>query len=106
MSPAGFEQLKRGMRNTWMAGDFGQLARLTARYAEEFVERLPIRNGMQVLDIACGTGNLAMFRRDFEAIGPFAGIDVAEDMEWGQRARAAGFRPSCFRVRRPRASRD
>jgi hypothetical protein len=39
-----------------------------------------------------GTGNLAMFRRDFEAIGPFAGIDVAEDMEWGQRARAAGFR--------------
>jgi GT2 family glycosyltransferase len=39
-----------------------------------------------------GTGNLAMIRRDFEAIGPFAGIDVAEDMEWGQRARAAGFR--------------
>ncbi len=39
-----------------------------------------------------GTGNLAMFRRDFDAIGPFGGIDVAEDMEWGQRARAAGFR--------------
>jgi glycosyltransferase involved in cell wall biosynthesis len=39
-----------------------------------------------------GTGNLAMFRRDFEAAGPFAGIDVAEDMEWGQRARAAGLR--------------
>jgi glycosyltransferase involved in cell wall biosynthesis len=39
-----------------------------------------------------GTGNLAMSRSDFEAIGPFAGIDVAEDMEWGQRACAAGFR--------------
>ena len=39
-----------------------------------------------------GTGNLAMFRRDFDAIGPFGGIDVAEDMEWGQRACAAGFR--------------
>jgi GT2 family glycosyltransferase len=39
-----------------------------------------------------GTGNLAMFRSDFETIGPFAGIDVAEDMEWGQRARSAGFR--------------
>jgi glycosyltransferase involved in cell wall biosynthesis len=39
-----------------------------------------------------GTGNLAMFRRDFDAAGPFAGIDVAEDMEWGQRARAAGLR--------------
>jgi glycosyltransferase involved in cell wall biosynthesis len=39
-----------------------------------------------------GTGNLAMYRRDFEAIGPFAGIDVAEDMEWGKRARRAGRR--------------
>lgn len=39
-----------------------------------------------------GTGNLAMFRRDFEATGPFNGIEVAEDMEWGARARAAGRR--------------
>lgn len=39
-----------------------------------------------------GTGNLGMFRRDFDAIGPFGGIDVAEDVEWGHRARAAGFR--------------
>jgi glycosyltransferase involved in cell wall biosynthesis len=39
-----------------------------------------------------GTGNLVMFREDFETIGPFAGIDVAEDMEWGQRACSAGFR--------------
>src|SRR6202171_6166504 len=39
-----------------------------------------------------GTGNLVMFREHFETIGPFAGIDVAEDMEWGQRACSAGFR--------------
>jgi glycosyltransferase involved in cell wall biosynthesis len=39
-----------------------------------------------------GTGNLVMFRADFEKIGPFAGIDIAEDMEWGQRACSAGFR--------------
>jgi glycosyltransferase involved in cell wall biosynthesis len=39
-----------------------------------------------------GTGNLAMFRRDFDAVGPFGGIDIAEDMEWGRRARAAGRR--------------
>jgi glycosyltransferase involved in cell wall biosynthesis len=38
-----------------------------------------------------GTGNLAMFRSDFESVGPFAGIDIAEDMEWGQRACSAGF---------------
>jgi GT2 family glycosyltransferase len=29
-------------------------------------------------------------RADFEKIGPFAGIQFAEDIEWGQRARAAG----------------
>ena len=39
-----------------------------------------------------GTGNLAMFRRDFDAVGPFNGIEVAEDMEWGRRARATGRR--------------
>lgn len=39
-----------------------------------------------------GTGNLAVFRRDFEKIGPFAGIEVAEDVQWGRCAQAAGFR--------------
>lgn len=38
-----------------------------------------------------GTGNLAMFRRDFEEIGPFGGIEVAEDLQWGRCAQAAGF---------------
>jgi GT2 family glycosyltransferase len=32
-------------------------------------------------------------RRDvFAAVGPFAGIDAAEDMDWGRRARALGYR--------------
>ena len=39
----------------------------------------------------CGTGNLVVRRTDFEKIGPFAGIQFAEDIEWGQRARAAGY---------------
>jgi glycosyltransferase involved in cell wall biosynthesis len=38
-----------------------------------------------------GTGNLIVRRGDFNTIGPFAGISVAEDFEWGQRAHAAGF---------------
>jgi glycosyltransferase involved in cell wall biosynthesis len=38
-----------------------------------------------------GTGNLVMRKADFDNIGPFRGIDVAEDIEWGQRARAAGY---------------
>jgi glycosyltransferase involved in cell wall biosynthesis len=38
-----------------------------------------------------GTGNLALRRLDFGKVGPFAGIHVAEDAEWGKRAKAAGF---------------
>ncbi len=36
-----------------------------------------------------GTGNLAMRREAFFKIGPFAGIDFAEDREWGKRAEQA-----------------
>jgi len=59
-APAGIEQLKQRMRGTWMAGDFGQIARYTAQAAEEFVERLNLQPGMRILDVACGTGNLAI----------------------------------------------
>jgi GT2 family glycosyltransferase len=38
-----------------------------------------------------GTGNLAMGREVHAAVGPFAGIDVAEDMDWGARATTAGY---------------
>lgn len=37
-----------------------------------------------------GTGNLAMTRRIFDAVGPFGGIGIAEDRDWGQRARRLG----------------
>ena len=39
-----------------------------------------------------GTGNLAMRRQAFEAVGPFAGIELAEDRDWGRRANARGLR--------------
>jgi glycosyltransferase involved in cell wall biosynthesis len=38
-----------------------------------------------------GTGNLVVRRCDFDSVGPFGGIEVAEDIDWGQRARAAGY---------------
>lgn len=39
----------------------------------------------------CPTGNLAAPRSAFTAAGMFGGIQFAEDMEWGERARRAGF---------------
>lgn len=39
-----------------------------------------------------GTGNLAVRRRTLDEVGPFAGIELAEDRDWGRRARAKGHR--------------
>lgn len=39
-----------------------------------------------------GTGNLAVRRAILADVGPFAGIGVAEDMDWGRRATARGYR--------------
>ncbi|MGP2493867.1 glycosyltransferase [Mesorhizobium sp. PUT5] len=39
-----------------------------------------------------GTGNLAVRARTFAAVGPFGGLEVAEDRDWGQRALALSFR--------------
>lgn len=39
-----------------------------------------------------GTGNLAVRREVLEAVGPFAGIGVAEDVDWGRRATGMGRR--------------
>jgi glycosyltransferase involved in cell wall biosynthesis len=35
--------------------------------------------------------NVIVRRVDFDKIGPFRGIEFPEDLDWGQRARAAGF---------------
>ena len=37
------------------------------------------------------TANLATRRRVFDAVGPFTGIQVAEDTDWGQRAARLGY---------------
>jgi glycosyltransferase involved in cell wall biosynthesis len=37
-----------------------------------------------------GTGNLVIRRAVFDSVGPFGGLDMAEDRDWGQRASARG----------------
>jgi GT2 family glycosyltransferase len=39
-----------------------------------------------------GTGNLAMRREAYDAVGPFGGIEIAEDRDWGRRATQRGYR--------------
>ena len=40
------------------------------------------------------SANLATRRAVFDAVGPFAGIEIAEDTDWGQRATRMGLAPS------------
>lgn len=49
------------------------------------MDRYIARNGFT------GTGNLVIRRSVFDAVGPFAGIGVAEDRDWGRRATALGL---------------
>jgi len=85
--PDQLERLKQGMRASWVAGDFGQVAKYTAAEAAEFIDRLPIHAGMDVLDVACGTGNLAIPAA--RAGARVSGVDIAANLIEQARARAA-----------------
>ncbi len=72
------EALKKKLRATWIAGDFGQIARATASGAEDFIKRLNLQPGKKVLDVACGTGNLALPAARMGAV--VTGADIAPNL--------------------------
>lgn len=78
--------LKTRLRATWMAGDFGQIARYNTPAAEEFISRLNITPGMRVLDVACGTGNLSIPAA--RAGATVTGVDIAANLLEQARVRA------------------
>ncbi len=84
--PDNFAELKQRLRATWMAGDFGQIAKLNARDAEGFIQRLNLKPGTKVLDVACGTGNQSIpsARAGAEVIG----LDIAPNLLEQARKRA------------------
>ena len=55
--PDSFGELKQRLRASWMAGDFGEIAKLNVREGEGFIQRINLKPGTKVLDVACGTGN-------------------------------------------------
>jgi SAM-dependent methyltransferase len=82
------EAFKARARATWMAGDYPRVARLTERAANEFIGRLQLKPGMKMLDVACGSGNLAIPAAKAGAI--VTGIDIAPNLLDQARGRAAG----------------
>ena len=88
MSALELVKQKRAARAMWAAGDFPEVAqRELWPLGERIVERLGIRPGERVLDVACGTGNAAI--RAAEAGGRVTGLDLTPELfEAGRRLAA------------------
>jgi len=80
-------QLKSALKSTWMAGNFGEVAKFAAKEGEIFVQRIGIQRRQRVLDVACGTGNTAI--PEARAGADVTGVDIAPNLLEQARTRAA-----------------
>jgi SAM-dependent methyltransferase len=81
------EALRARVRATWTAGDFGRIAVGFESGAADFITQLALKQGEDVLDVACGTGNLTLPAA--RAGARIAGIDIAPGVIAQLKARAA-----------------
>jgi SAM-dependent methyltransferase len=74
-------------RTVWTSGDFDRIARAYTAGAADFVTRLGVAPGERVLDVACGTGNLAIPAA--RAGASVTGVDIAPNLLATARVHAA-----------------
>jgi SAM-dependent methyltransferase len=74
------------VRATWTSGDFGRIAKGYSRGSGEFIARLGLSPLEPVLDLACGTGNLAIPAARTGA--SVTGIDIAPNLVSQAQSRA------------------
>ena len=80
------ETVKTRLKNIWMAGDYDRFSRYMENGAREFYERLNLPPGSQLLDVGCGSGQLAlMAAKDGLEV---TGVDIAGNLVERARARA------------------
>jgi SAM-dependent methyltransferase len=87
--------LKTRLKETWMAGDYDRFSRYMEQGARIFYEQLDIPAGCQLLDVACGSGQVSLWAaRDGVRV---TGVDIAPNLvERAQaRAKAEGLN-ACF----------
>jgi SAM-dependent methyltransferase len=90
--PSGLAELKRAHRSTWASGNYASVAeRLVDDVPpRHLLERVGIEPGMEVLDIATGTGNVAI--RAARLGARVTGLDLTAELfdRAGERAAEAG----------------
>jgi len=86
MTVSGTDDLKARLKETWSAGDYDRFSRHMEQGARFFYEQLDIPPGSQLLDVACGSGQLALWAaRDGIEV---TGIDIAPNLIRRAQARA------------------
>ena len=78
------EQLKAKLKATWNTGDYDKFCRYMQEDAEAFYERLGVKPGTKLLDVACGAGQLALIAA--RAGAQVTGSDLAP--AWIEKAKA------------------
>lgn len=80
------ESVKTQLKNIWMGGDYDRFSRYMESSARAFHERLHVAPGCQLLDVGCGSGQLALIAaRDGLEV---TGVDIARNLVERARARA------------------
>jgi SAM-dependent methyltransferase len=86
------ESLKTRLKSMWMAGDFGQIAKVIEAAGDDFIATLGLKSGDRVLDVACGSGNLAIPAARTGAT--VTGVDIATNLleQADARAKSEGLK--------------
>jgi 2-polyprenyl-3-methyl-5-hydroxy-6-metoxy-1,4-benzoquinol methylase len=80
------DSLKTRLKEIWTAGDYDRFSRYMEGSAREFYERLDIAPNGQLLDVACGSGQLALMAAK-DGMG-VTGVDIASTLVERARVRA------------------
>jgi ubiquinone/menaquinone biosynthesis C-methylase UbiE len=82
-----FTSIKAAQRTGWQTGDYTRVGNTLQIMAEQLVEAADVRAGQDVLDAACGQGNVAMAAARRFAVA--TGVDCAAKLLEQGKARAA-----------------
>jgi ubiquinone/menaquinone biosynthesis C-methylase UbiE len=83
--------LKKKLHDTWVSGDYDHFSRYMETGARTFFDSLSIPRGAKVLDVACGSGQLALIAA--RSGSKATGVDIAENLieRGNHRAKAEGL---------------
>src|SRR5262245_11093297 len=86
-TPTDIDALKGKLKATWSDGNYDVFSRLMESSAVQFLDRLQVQPGAALLDVACGSGQLALIaaRRGAKVTG----VDIAANSIAAARSRAA-----------------